>query len=83
MNNQKFFPIEETEFRNRMYFNAAESTEADAISAVNPDEQADTQLDFASCLGSAGSLGTFGTGTGCLGTAGTAGTYGCGRIQEV
>jgi len=30
------------------------------------------------CQGTAGTAGTFGTGTGCLGTAGTAGCFGCG-----
>lgn len=47
--------------------------------AVEADDTQLEEIDFAGgCLGSAGTLGCFGTGTGCLGTAGTAGTYGCG-----
>ncbi len=34
------------------------------------------------CLGTFGSAGTFGTGSGCLGTAGTAGTFGCGGSTQ-
>lgn len=40
-----------------------------------------TVYDSFNCLGTFGSAGTFGTGTGCLGTAGTAGTFGCGAVE--
>lgn len=44
----------------------------------------DAELTVAfNCLGTFGSAGTFGTGTGCLGSAGTAGTFGCGGNQQV
>lgn len=47
-----------------------------------PDAFSDGELSVAfNCLGTFGSAGTFGTGTGCLGSAGTAGTFGCGGEQ--
>lgn len=56
--------------------------EAEGLSAVELTGAESESLEAASCFGSFGSVGTFGSGTGCLGSAGTAGTFGSMAMEE-